>query len=98
MTRCGHPKSSPSRCAQLDGAVAFPARGLRHTQSKPYSVELVPGNPRLEVPLFFADPAVTRDELEAELGDVARLDITHLAGHQVVVEELHAIYARPWCC
>src|SRR5512132_2858671 len=48
--------------------------------------------------LLVADPPITRDELEAELGDVARLDVAHLTRHQVVVEELHAAYARPWCC
>ena len=83
---------------RLDDDVDCAALELRQTQPKADSVELLPGHPRLEVRLFVADPAVPRDELEAELGDVARLDIPHLAGHQVVVEELHAIYARPWCC
>jgi hypothetical protein len=32
---------------------------------------------------------VARDEVEAELADVPRLDLAHAARHQVVVEEVH---------
>jgi hypothetical protein len=40
------------------------------------------------VHLILADPPVARDEPEAELGQVARLDLAHVAGHQVVVEKV----------
>src|SRR5512133_272952 len=78
----------------VDGA-AFEL-GQPEPESEP--VELVPGDAGLEVRLLVADPTVAGDEAEAELRDVARLDVTHLARHQVVVEELHGIYARRWCC
>src|SRR5262249_27259713 len=37
-----------------------------------------------------ADPAVPCDELEAELAQVARLGLAHLARHEVVVEQAHS--------
>ena len=43
----------------------------------------------LERGRVFLDPAVPGDQVEAELADVARLDLAHLARHQVVMEELH---------
>ena len=53
-------------------------------------LELVPRDPGLEVNLVLADPPVARDQLEAELAEVARLDLPHVARHQVVVEEVHS--------
>ena len=82
----------------LDDDVDGAPLELRQAQAKAEPVELLPRHAGFEVRLLVADPAVPRDELEAELGDVACLDVAHLARHQVVVEELHAIYARPWCC
>jgi hypothetical protein len=40
------------------------------------------------VHLVLADPPVARDQPEAELAQVARLDIPDVARHQVVVEQL----------
>ena len=51
------------------------------------SVQETPGSYDAQV---LADAAVPRDEVEAELADVARLDLAHLARDEVVVEELHA--------
>ena len=39
--------------------------------------------------LVLADPPVARDQLEAELAEVARLDLADVARHEVVVEQLH---------
>ncbi|OLE17905.1 MAG: hypothetical protein AUG88_05450 [Actinobacteria bacterium 13_1_20CM_4_68_12] len=82
----------------LDDDVDGAALELREAQPKAEPVELLPWHAGLEMGLLVPDPPITRDELEAELGDVARLDVAHIARHQVVVEELHAVYARPWCC
>src|SRR6185437_2414862 len=83
---------------RLDDDVDGSSLELGQPQSKSLPVELLPRHAGLEVRLLVADPAVARDELEAELRGVACLDLAHLARHQVVVEELHGIYARPWCC
>jgi hypothetical protein len=46
-------------------------------------------HPGLERGQILADPPVARHEVEAELADVARLDLAHAARHKVVVEEVH---------
>ena len=84
--------------ARLDDDIDGAAFELRQAQAKAEAVELFPRHAGLEMRLLVADPAVACDEVEAELGDVARLDIAHLARHQVIVEEVHGIYARHWCC
>jgi hypothetical protein len=53
-------------------------------------LELVPRDPGLEVNLVLADAPVARDQLEAELAEVAGLDLPHVARDQVVVEEIHS--------
>ena len=51
--------------------------------------ELLPRDPGLEVHLVLADAPVPRHEVEAELRQVARLDLADVARHKVVVEEIH---------
>ena len=75
--------------ARLDDDVDRAALELRQPQLEAELVELLPRDARLERLVVLADPAVPRDEVEAELADVARLDLAHLARHEVVVEELH---------
>src|SRR5919201_865817 len=84
--------------ARLDDDVDGTPLELGESQAKAEPVELLPRHARLVVRLLVADPAVARDEAEAELRDVAGFYVPHLARHEVVVEELHGIYARPWCC
>jgi glyoxylase I family protein len=62
---------------------------LRQAQLEPERVELHPRHPRLVRRQVLPDAAVARDQLEAELADVARFDLAHLARHEVVVEEVH---------
>jgi hypothetical protein len=83
--------------ARLDDHVDGAALELGQPEPESEPVEIVPGDAGLEIRLLVADPTVARDEAEAELRDVARLDVAHLARHQVVVEELHGIYARRSC-
>src|SRR5712691_10152976 len=66
---------------------------LGEPQLEAHRVELRPRDAGLVRRQIFADPAVPRDEIEAELADVARLDLPHAARGQVVVEEMHA---RGW--
>jgi glyoxylase I family protein len=75
--------------ARLDDDVDGAALELGEAQAKAQLVELLPRDARLVMRLLVADPPVARHELEAELGDVARLHVPHLARHEVVVEELH---------
>jgi hypothetical protein len=41
--------------------------------------------------MLVPDPSVPGDELEAELADVPRLDVTEPRGDEVVVEEVHSV-------
>src|SRR6266404_5685969 len=62
---------------------------LRQPELEPDRVQLRPrdaGRVRLQV---LADAPMARDEVEAELPDVPRLDLAHSARDEVVVEEMH---------
>ena len=63
---------------------------LRQPELEAVVVELLPRHARLDRHVLVADPAVAGDEVEAELAEIARLDLAQLAGHEVVVEEVHA--------
>src|SRR3954447_14718661 len=62
---------------------------LGEPQLDPERVELTPRDTRLVRRQVLADPAVPGDQVEAELADVARLDLPHPARDEVVVEEIH---------
>src|SRR4051812_21571763 len=62
---------------------------LGEPQLEPERVELTPRDTRLVRRQVLADPAVPGDQVEAELADVARLDLPHPARDEVVVEEIH---------
>ena len=83
--------------AGLHDDVHRAALELREPQLEAVVVELLPGDPGLDRDVVVADPAVARDEMEAELAQVASLDVAELRGDEVVVEELHApILPRLW--
>ena len=85
--------------AGLDDDVDGAALELREPEAEPARVELLPRDARLERDRLVADAAVPGDELEAELRDVAGLDLARLAGDEVVVEELHgapSVRRRTW--
>ena len=65
------------------------SRSLKPISSS--SVHEMPGLVRRQV---LADPPVARDQVEAELADVARLDLAHPARDEVVVEEVHGADGR----
>src|SRR5919204_4958184 len=65
----------------IDGA----AFELRQPELEAHLVEVLPAVAGLERRRLLADPAVPCDEREAELADVAGLDLAHLARHQVVM-------------
>jgi hypothetical protein len=75
--------------AGLHDDVHGAALELRQPVPEPRALEVLPGDPGLEVHLVLADPAVARDQAEAELREVPRLHLAHVARHQVVVEEVH---------
>src|SRR3954452_18832428 len=75
-----------------------PAFELGQPEAEAEPLELLPWHSGLKMRLLVADPPVPRHEVKTELCDVAGLHVAHLARHQVVVEELHGIYARAWCC
>src|SRR3954470_13478317 len=75
--------------ARLHDDVDRPELELGQPQLEADGVELRPGHPRLVRRKVLADAAVPRDQVEAELADVARLDFAHPARHEVVVEEMH---------
>ena len=52
---------------------------LREAELEATLVELLPRDARLERREVVAEPAVTGDEVEAELADVARLDLPDLS-------------------
>jgi hypothetical protein len=74
--------------ARLDDDVDRPALELGEPVLEALLFELLPGDAGLEVHLVLADPPVARDQPEAELAQIARLDIPDVARHQVVVEQL----------
>ena len=75
--------------AGLDDDVHRAALELRQAQLEAQLVELFPAVAGLERARVLVDSAVPGDQVESELSDIARLDLAHLAGHQVVMEELH---------
>src|SRR5699024_2399554 len=74
--------------AGLADGVDRAALERRQAQLEALAVELLPRRARLDRAVAVPDPAVARDELEAELADVPGLQLAHLARHQVVVEEV----------
>src|SRR5947209_1063184 len=75
---------------RLDDDVDGAPLELAEPQLEAHTVELAPRDAGLERHGVLADAAVPRDEVEAELRDVARLDVPDPAGHEVVVEEPHS--------
>ena len=65
--------------ARLDDDVDRAALELREPQLEAVVVELLPRDARLDRDVLVADPAVAGDEVEAELAEVARLDVAELA-------------------
>src|SRR5206468_8751780 len=74
---------------RLDDDVDGAELELRHAQLEAHRVQLRPRDPRFVRGQVLADPTVARDEVEAELPDVPRLDLAHAARDEVVVEEVH---------
>src|SRR5712691_12216034 len=66
---------------------------LGQPQLEPDRIQLRPRHAGLVGRQVLADPPMPRYQVEAELADVPRLDLSHAARHQVVVEEMHA---RGW--
>ena len=62
---------------------------LAQPQAEPLPVELVPCDTGAKDLRVFGYAPIPRDEMEAELPDVPRLDLPHLARHEVVVEQVH---------
>ena len=77
--------------ARLDDDVDGAALELGEPQLEPVAVELLPRDARLDRDVLVADPAVAGDQVEAELAEVARLDVAQLARDEVVVEEVHRV-------
>src|SRR5439155_20229348 len=72
---------------------------LAQAVTEPFLLQLVPGHAGLEMNLVLADAPVAGDEPEAELGQVAGLDLPHVAGDQVVVKQLQrarGFWQEPW--
>jgi hypothetical protein len=74
---------------RLEDDVHGATADLDETEPEAHAVELLPGRARLEPVRALAPPAVAADELEAELAEIAALEEPDLAGHQVVVEQMH---------
>ncbi len=64
---------------------------LRQAELEAERVELAPRDAGLIRGEVLADAAVARDEVEAELADVARLDLANPARHEVVVKQVHRV-------
>ena len=75
--------------ARLDDDVDGALLELGQAQLEALRVEVLPRHARLEGRELLADAPVARDEIEAELADIARLDLADAARDEVVVEELH---------
>ena len=73
--------------AGLDDDVDGAALELGEPQLEAHPVELGPRHAGLEGDGVLADPPVPLDQVEAELRDVARLDVADPAGDEVVVEQ-----------
>jgi len=74
---------------RLHDHVDRPALELGQAVAKAGLLELLPGDTRLVVDLVLADPPVSGDQAEAELAQVASLDLPDAARDEVVVEQLH---------
>jgi len=74
---------------RLDDNVDGPLLELGEAQLEAFRVELFPRHAGLERREVLADAPVARDEVEAELADIARLDLADAARDEVVVEQLH---------
>ena len=75
--------------ARLDDDVHRALLELGQPELEAHRVELAPGDAGLVRGELLADAAVSCDEVERELADVARLDLADAARDEVVVEELH---------
>jgi hypothetical protein len=73
----------------LEDDVHRAAADLDQAEPEAHRVELLPRRARLEPVRALPSPAVAADELEAELAEIAALEEPDLAGHQVVVEQMH---------
>jgi hypothetical protein len=73
----------------LHDDVDAPALELREAQLEAGPIELLPRDARLVRPQVLGNPPVAPDEVEAELAEVPRFDLSHLARDEVVVEEVH---------
>ena len=82
--------------ARLHDDVDRAALELRQPQLEAVAVELLPRDAGLDRDVLVADPAVAGDEIEAELPEVARLDVPELGRDQVVVEEVHPSSVPTW--
>src|SRR3954452_25048394 len=74
---------------RLDDDVDGAALELREAQLEAHAIEIVPAVAAFEGGRVLADPPVPRDQREAELADVACLDLAHLARDEVVMKEFH---------
>src|SRR5262249_30907431 len=77
--------------AGLDDDVDRTTLELGEAQLEAGAVEVLPAVTGLERRPLLADPAVPRDQVEPELPEIPGLDLPHLARHQVVVEQSHAL-------
>ena len=75
----------------LEHDVDRPPRDLDKPEPEAHAIELLPGGSRLEPVRALAPPAVAPDEREPELAQIARFEEPHLARHEVVVEQMHAL-------
>src|SRR6266567_6082494 len=73
----------------LDDHVHGAPLQFRQPQLEAGAIELIPAVSGLEGSRLVLDPTVPGDQAEAELAEIARLDLPYLARHQVVMEELH---------
>jgi hypothetical protein len=75
---------------RLDDHVHRTPLELAQPVAEPLLLQLVPRDSGLEMDLILADTTVARDQPEAELAQVTRLDLPNVARDQVVVEKLQA--------
>src|SRR4051794_735516 len=78
--------------ARLDDDVDRPALELREAELEPAAVEMLPREAGLVGDRLLADAPVAGDQVEAELADVAALEVPDLRRDEVVVEDLHRVF------
>ena len=66
------------QCPGWTTTLTAPRCSSAEPQLEAVAVELLPRDARLGRDVVVADPAVARDEIEAELAEVARLDVPQL--------------------